>query len=68
MRPRFDVFRKLEDNRVQFIGTTETLEEAEELALSEDERPCFVLHTAFGVSSATTIDRENHRLHTLSSR
>jgi len=29
MNPRFDVFRKLEDNRVQFLGTTATLDEAE---------------------------------------
>jgi hypothetical protein len=29
MHPRFDVFRKLENDRVQFLGTTATLEEAD---------------------------------------
>ena len=60
MRPRFDVFRKLEDNRVQFLGSAPTLEEAERLARAElsDKNPCFVLHSAFGVSAAVTFSAE----------
>jgi len=60
MRPRFDVFRKLEDNRVQFLGTAPTLEEAERLARSElsAQNLCFVLHSAFGVSSTVAISSE----------
>jgi hypothetical protein len=57
MRPRFDVFMKLDDNRVRFIGTTDTLEEAEMLATQKSscENPCFVLHSAFGVSSGVVL-------------
>ena len=60
MRPRYDVFRKLEDNRVQFLGSPATLEEAEQLARDEfsPDRPCFVLHSAFGVSSAVVFSLE----------
>jgi len=58
MHPRFDVFRKLENDRVQFLGTAATLEEAEQLArlqtLSSDGH-CFVLHSAFGNSSRVTL-------------
>ena len=57
MRPRFDVFMKLDENRVRFIGTANTLEEAESLATqnSSYENPCFVLHSAFGVSSGVVL-------------
>jgi len=58
MHPRFDVFRKLEDDRVQFLGTTATLEEAEQLARAQklsSGAPCFVLHSAFGDSSRVTL-------------
>jgi len=58
MNPRFDVFRKLEDNRVQFLGTTATLDEAEQLARAQklsSDAPCFVLHSAFGNSSRVTL-------------
>ena len=53
MRPRFDVFMQLDNNRVRFVGTSDTLEAAEALAKQESTRqnPCFVLHSAFGVSS-----------------
>jgi hypothetical protein len=57
MHPRFDVFRKLEDDRVQFLGTTATLEEAEQLARAQklsSDATCFVLHSAFGNSSRVT--------------
>jgi len=57
MRPRFDVFMKLDNNRVRFIGTTDTLEEAEALATEKSscENPCFVLHSAFAVSSGMVL-------------
>ena len=57
MRPRFDVFMKLDNNRVRFIGTTDTLEEAEVLVTQQSsfENPCFVLHSAFGVSSGVVL-------------
>jgi ABC-type arginine transport system ATPase subunit len=58
MHPRFDVFSELEDDRVQFLGTTATLEEAEQLARAQKlsvGAPCFVLHSAFGNSSRVTI-------------
>jgi hypothetical protein len=58
MHPRFDVFRKLEDDRVQFLGTTGTLEEAEQLAQAQklsSGAACFVLHSAFGNSSRVTL-------------
>jgi hypothetical protein len=59
MRPRFDVFMKLDNNRVRFVGTTDTLEEAEALATQKSscENPCFVLHSAFGVSSGVALFR-----------
>ena len=56
MRPRFDVFMRLDNNKVRFVGTTETLEEAEAMAAqnSSSENDCFVLYSAFGVSSGLT--------------
>jgi len=60
---RFDVFKRLEDNRVQFLGTMDTLEEADELArTSYDEGQYFVLHTTFGVSSKVRTHREELEL------
>jgi len=60
MRPRFDVFRKLTDNRVQFLGSASSREEAERLAQLELSvgNPCFVLHSAFGVSSAVELSAD----------
>lgn len=58
MHPRFDVFRKLEDDRVQFLGTAATIEEAEQLAQAQklsSDTACFVLHSAFGNSSRVTL-------------
>jgi len=57
MRPRFDVFMKLDNNRVRFVGTGDTLEEAEALAKQKSscENPCIVLHSAFGVSSGVAL-------------
>jgi hypothetical protein len=58
MHPRFDVFRKLDGDRVLFLGTTATLEEAETLARAQklsSDFPCFVLHSAFGNSSRVTL-------------
>ena len=57
MRPRFDVFMKLDNNRVRFVGTADTLEEAEAVAAqkSSRENPCIVLHCAFGVSSGVAL-------------
>jgi hypothetical protein len=57
MGPRFDVFMKLDNNRVRFIGTTDTLEEAEALATQKSscQNACFVLHSAFGVSSGVVL-------------
>jgi len=55
MNPRFDVFRRLEDNQVQFLGSARTLEEAEALVKAErlsNRISCFVLQSAFGVSFA----------------
>jgi hypothetical protein len=48
---------KLDNNRVRFIGTTHTLEEAEALVTQKStcENPCFVLHSAFGVSSGVVL-------------
>jgi len=58
MHPRFDVFRKLDDDQVLFLGTTATLEEAEQLARAQKlstDAYCFVLHSAFGNSSRVTL-------------
>jgi len=58
MHPRFDVFRKLDDDQVLFLGTTATLEEAEQLARAQklsSDAYCFVLHSAFGNSSRATL-------------
>lgn len=45
---------------MQFLGTATTLEEAEQLARAElsQETPCFVLHSAFGVSSAVAFSTD----------
>ena len=57
MRPRFDVFMKLDNNRVRYVGTADTLEEAEALAMQKSscENPCIVIHSAFGVSSGVAL-------------
>jgi hypothetical protein len=57
MRPRFDVFMKLDNNQVRFVGTTDSLEEAEALATQKSscENPCFVLHSAFDVPSEVVL-------------
>ena len=62
MNPRFDVFRKLDDDRVLFLGTTATLEEAEQLARAQKlsrDTPCFVLHSAFGNWSKRTVNGQS---------
>jgi hypothetical protein len=53
MRPRFDVFMKLD----RFVGTADTLEEAEALATQKSscENPCIVVHSEFGVSSLVAL-------------
>jgi hypothetical protein len=58
MHPRFDVFRKLEGDRVQFLATAATIEEAEQLVRAQklsSGAACFVLHSAFGNSSNVTL-------------
>ena len=66
MNPRFDVFRKQNDHFIRWVGTAESLEDAEKLIRAEsvDASPedYVIVHSAYGVTETVVPEKSYNQL------
>ena len=59
MKPRFDVFRKQNDHFIKWVGTAESLEDAEKLVRADSadasQNDYVIVHSAYGVTEASKV-------------